>query len=59
MLEIKNLTIQYGEKPPVVEDFSLSLKKGEIIAIVGESGSGKSTVLSSILGLLPNTGKII
>ena len=59
MLEIKNLTIQYGEKPPVVEDFSLSLKKGEIIAIVGESGSGKSTVLSSILGLLPNGGKII
>ena len=43
----------------MVEDFSLSLKKGEIIAIVGESGSGKSTVLSSILGLLPNGGKII
>lgn len=39
--------------------FLFSLKKGEIIAIVGESGSGKSTVLSSILGLLPNTGKII
>lgn len=39
--------------------FSLSLKKGEIITIVGESGSGKSTVLSSILGLLPNGGKII
>jgi len=35
------------------------LKKGEIITIVGESGSGKSTVLSSILGLLPNGGKII
>jgi len=59
MLEIKDLTIQYGDKPPVVENFSLSLKKGEIITIVGESGSGKSTVLSSILGLLPNGGKII
>ena len=59
MLEIKDLTIQYGDKSPVVENFSLSLKKGEIIAIVGESGSGKSTVLSSILGLLPNGGKII
>ena len=59
MLEIKDLTIQYGGKPPVVENFSLSLKKGEIITIVGESGSGKSTVLSSILGLLPNGGKII
>ena len=59
MLEIKDLTIQYGDKPPVVENFSLSLKKGEIITIVGESGSGKSTVLSSILGLLPKGGKII
>ena len=59
MLEIKDLTIQYGDKAPVVENFSLSLKKGEIITIVGESGSGKSTVLSSILGLLPNGGKII
>lgn len=59
MLEIKDLTIQYGDKDPVVENFSLSLKKGEIITIVGESGSGKSTVLSSILGLLPNGGKII
>ncbi len=59
MLEIKDLTIQYGDKAPVVENFSLSLKKGEIITIVGESGSGKSTVLSSILGLLPNRGKII
>ena len=59
MLEIKDLTIQYGDKDPVVENFSLSLKKGEIITIVGESGSGKSTVLSSILGPLPNGGKII
>ena len=59
MLKIENLTIQYGDKLPVVENFSLSLNKGEIITIVGESGSGKSTVLSSILGLLANNGKII
>lgn len=59
MLEIKNLSIQYGDKKPVVENFSLSLKKGEIITIVGESGSGKSTVLSAILGLLPNDGRVV
>lgn len=59
MLEIKNLAIQYGEKAAVVENFSLSLKQGEIISIVGESGSGKSTVLLSILGLLSNQGKVI
>ena len=40
MLEIKDLTIQYGEKNAVVENFSLTMQKGEIISIVGESGSG-------------------
>ena len=40
MLEIKDLTIQYGEKDAVVKNFSLSMKKGEIISIVGDSGSG-------------------
>ena len=59
MLEIKNLAIQYADKKAVVENFSLSLEKGEIVAIVGESGSGKSTVLHAILGLLSNSGKII
>lgn len=59
MLEIKNLAIQYADKKVVVENFSLSLKKGEIISIVGESGSGKSTVLRAIIGLLSNNGKIV
>ena len=50
MLEIKDLTIQYGENNTAVENFSLNMQKGEIISIVGESGSGKSTVLRSIIG---------
>ena len=37
MLEIKDLTIQYGEKNAVVENFSLTMQKGEIISIVGWS----------------------
>lgn len=43
MLEIKDLKIQYGDNPPVLEHFDLSMKRGEIIGIVGESGSGKTT----------------
>lgn len=58
MLEIKDLVIRYADKKPVVKNFSLSLKKGEIISIVGESGSGKSTVLKAILGLLSNHGEV-
>jgi len=45
MLEIKDLTIQYGEKDAVVENFSLTMKKGEVISIVGESGSGDNAIM--------------
>ena len=50
MLEINDLTIQYGAQPPTVEHFDLSMKQGEIISVVGESGSGKTTVIRAVLG---------
>ena len=57
MLEIKNVTISYGDCP-TVKNFSMTLKKGEIASIVGESGSGKTTVIRAVLGLLPGGGKV-
>lgn len=59
MLEIKDLTVQYGTESPVLEDFNLSMKKGEIIGIVGESGSGKTTVIRTVLGALPHGGRVV
>ena len=59
MLNISNLTIQYDNKVPVVKNFNLSVKKGEIIGIVGESGSGKTTVIKSIIGALNKNSKIL
>lgn len=58
MLEVNNLTIQYGSREAAVKNVSFSVKKGETLAIVGESGSGKSTLISAIEGLLPGNGKI-
>ena len=57
MLEIKDVTISYKERP-TVKDFSLSLKQGKICSIVGESGSGKTTVIRAVLGLLAGGGKV-
>lgn len=58
MLKIKNLSIQFGQQKPAVEDFNLMMEEGEIVSIVGESGSGKTTLARAILGALPGTGHI-
>ncbi len=57
-IAIKNLSFQYGGRK-IIDDLSLSIKKGEKIAFVGESGSGKSTLIKILLGLLKyNQGKV-
>ena len=53
MLEIKDLSVQYGKQAPTIEHFNLSMKKGEIISVVGESGSGKTTVIRAVAGSAP------
>ena len=59
LLNIMDITVNYGkDEKASVKNFNLTLQPGEIIALVGESGSGKTTVLRSILGLLPGKGKV-
>ncbi|MGI6109008.1 MAG: ABC transporter ATP-binding protein [Eubacteriaceae bacterium] len=57
MLKVKNLDVAYGSNK-AVDDFNMEIGQGEIVSIVGESGSGKSTVIRTILGLLPSGGKV-
>lgn len=60
IVEIEDLTFSYSRKEaPVINDFSFSMEKGEIVGILGQSGSGKSTILRLIAGLeLPMKGII-
>ncbi len=59
ILEIKNLSFGYTKDKLLFDDFSLTLKKGEIKAIVGESGVGKSTLFELILkNIKPFSGSI-
>jgi len=59
ILEIKELFFGYNKKRLLYDNFSLSLKKGELKAIVGPSGAGKSTLFELILGnLKPLQGSI-
>ena len=61
LLSIKNLSIQFpgdGKGNNVVNNISVDVEAGEILAIVGESGSGKSVTALSILQLLSKGAKV-
>jgi len=59
VLEVKNLSFGYSKDSLLFDDFSITLKKGEIKAIVGASGAGKSTLFELILkNLKPFSGFI-
>lgn len=57
LLEVRSLNLWYGETQ-ALKDVSFSLGRGEILCIVGESGSGKSSILYSIIGLLPEGARV-
>ncbi|OEG23246.1 ABC transporter ATP-binding protein [Enterococcus ureilyticus] len=58
VLEIKQLTKTFGEQL-VLDDVSLSLKKGMIYGLLGANGAGKTTIIKAIFDLVkPNSGEI-
>ncbi|XMB67177.1 ABC transporter ATP-binding protein [Mycoplasmatota bacterium zrk1] len=54
-LEVKNLTFKYLiGKEKVFENLSLSINKGELVAIIGRNGSGKTTLCNLLRGFIPH-----
>ncbi|RTD92358.1 urea ABC transporter ATP-binding subunit UrtE [Variovorax atrisoli] len=52
MLEVSRLNVAYGESQ-VIRDVSLHVAPGEAVAVMGRNGMGKTTLLKSLIGLLP------
>ncbi len=60
-LSIDNLRVTFpnaGARLPVVDGISLSIEKGEVLALVGESGCGKSMTALAAMRLVPKPGRI-
>lgn len=58
-IEIKNISFSYNESKKLIENFNLSVKPGENIAIVGPTGCGKTTLINLLMRFYNiNSGKI-
>ena len=58
LIEAKDLMLSFGETP-ALRGASLSVRRGEMVAVMGPSGSGKSTLLHCLAGILvPDSGEV-
>jgi urea transport system ATP-binding protein len=59
MFEVRNLSAAYGQSE-VLHGIDLSVGRGEIVALVGRNGMGKSTLMKSMIGVMPSrSGQIV
>ena len=59
MLKVHNLSAAYGQSE-VLHNIDISAQAGEIVALVGRNGMGKSTLMKSLIGVMPaRSGRIL
>ena len=57
LLKLEQISFAYQENHPILKDISLTIPKGQRLAIVGKNGAGKSTLAKAICGFITTEGK--
>ncbi len=58
LLDVKGLTSGYG-RVPILQGIDFNVSDGEIVGILGHNGMGKTTLLKTLMGIIPATGGIV
>lgn len=59
LITLSDIRCSYGEGPVLLEDFNLSLRRGDRLAVLGPNGAGKSTLLKLLAGIIkPDAGEM-
>ena len=58
LLEVKALSAGYG-RVPVLHGVDFTVEEGEIVGVLGHNGMGKTTLLKTVMGIVPATGGVI
>ncbi|MBU5435785.1 ABC transporter ATP-binding protein [Pseudoflavonifractor sp. MSJ-37] len=56
VLEVRDLRVDDERKRPIIKDFNLSVRAGEIVGLAGVDGNGQSELIKGIAGLMPLSG---
>ena len=57
LLKLEQISFAYQENHPILKDISLTIPKGQRLAIVGKNGAGKSTLAKAICGFIATEGQ--
>ena len=59
LVEVRGLSFNYPDGPPVLDSIYLRITPGEFLAIIGQNGSGKTTLAKHMVGLLRPTSGVV
>ena len=59
MVKIKDLTVRYPDGTTAVDDITMNINDGEHLALIGANGAGKSSLILSMVGVLPSDGSVV